>query len=624
MPTISALLKSAQSTQKRIAEQQDAQVAFDWSQSAKTYEDFIEYSNYLNSRRAVYNDDPSKLLTLEKTVSSARRAYTSNEIQRQNIDIIEGRGDNTTKYEKLVDLFHQAVDNGDYDQAQTLNLQLDNLSVKMQNEAETAAKALAASGAKTNDNFLKSLEKGVNDVTLPNGSKVTPLAAIARDLEQTGGDNQSWIAAGETLEAIRGAILTQWENASSQDEIDKLEQKYGAGLADLNKELTFSIGGKRLTAEQVYTAAENEKINNPVYGLTAEYNEATGKTDYKLRENDVDRIDYTRQYDEQTGQEYFAPTIVRSDQNKLMFGQSNQGRGLSTQIDNAGNVIGGGDSTGNIRLGTEKAKRQAGQSIEDRLKNMGIIAEQDGTTLKIILPGEPETRRATIQPDGSIRYQDNDGQVREIGLVDRNLGTNELPQVFSAGLDEQGQGRLVAPDEISDFGTASAFGGKLSKASEQGRNYIRNYTTPDILNSLAPVDLRQSRITGMAKPSLNGPIGVGNNFSGRGTPLTSSLLQSANFTQNKVQSELQAKVEAIRLQAQTEAAQRLQQSQVFNLNQTSVQQLASNGVLKRQLSVAPLPAQPRVYVAPPAPTPRITSVGVARPTSRITSVGVAR
>ena len=624
MPTISALLKSAQSTQKRIAEQQDAQVAFDWSQSAKTYEDFIEYSSYLNSRRAVYNDDPSKLLTLEKTVSSARRAYTSNEIQRQNIDIIEGRGDNSTKYEKLVDLFHQAVDNGDYDQAQTLNLQLDNLSVKMQNEAETAAKALAASGAKTNDNFLKSLEKGVSDVTLPNGSKVTPLAAIARDLEQTGGDNQSWIAAGETLEAIRGAILTQWENASSQDEIDKLEQKYGAGLADLNKELTFSVGGKRLTAEQVYTAAENEKINNPVYGLAAEYNEATGKTDFKLRENNVDRVDYTRQYDEETGQEYFAPTIVRSDQNKLMFGQSNQGRGLSTQIDNAGNVIGGGDSTGNIRLGTEKAKRQAGQSIEDRLKNMGIIAEQDGTTLKIILPGEPETRRATIQPDGSVRYQDNDGQIREIGLVDRNLGTNELPQVFSAGLDEQGQGRLVAPDEISDFGTASAFGGKLSKASEQGRNYIRNYTTPDILDNLAPVDLRQSRITGMAKPSLNGPIGVGNNFSGQGVPLTSSLLQSANFTQNRVQSELQAKVEAIRLQAQTEAAQRLQQSQVFNLNQTSVQQLASNGVLKRQLSVAPLPAQPRVYVAPPAPTQRITNVGVARPTSRITSVGVAR
>lgn len=606
-----SLLNSAASRRNKIQEMEDSLVAFEYSLSAKTYGDFQAYNNYLQDRANKNNGDPSKVLTYQKAIVGARKGYVTNEIQRANIDIIEGRGDNNTKYEKMKELFYQALDNGDYDLAQTLNLQLDNLSVKIQQEEISRAEAqqraygsAAAAGAKSTNDLRKKLEKGVDDITLADGSVVTPLAAIARDMEKAGFDNATWMAAQETMTALRNLTIDEYTGAESQDKIDELEQKYGAGLQDIDEVLKFNIGGKGLTAQDIMVAVENEAINNPIYNMKAVRNEATGLNEFKLEMNQVDRAEYTRQYDEQ-GNEYFAPTTVRTDQDKLMFGQSDQGRGLDTQITNDGAVIGGpvdGDSKrGKVRMGGEEKVRDDSQSIGNRLKSFGIIAKQNGTTLVIKLPGESVERTATIQPDGSIRYFSDDGQMAEIGLVDRNLGSNARPQLVRAG--EQ---RVVAPDEISDFGTASAFGGKLSQASSQGREYLRNYTTG--LQDMIPTDLRKGRITsaGNALPgSIRtglAPMGTFNDFSGRGAPVLSSLLQGASFTQGNILKEKQA---AVILQAQQEAQQRLQQATAFNLNQTPVSQFASNGVLKSQLRVQPLPAQPRLRVVAPTPQPRV-------------------
>lgn len=626
MPSnISSLLNSAAARRNKIAEQEDALVAFEYSLSAKTYGDFTTYQNYLQSRADQNSGDPSKMLTYQKSIVGARKAYITNEIQRANIDIIEGRGDNNTKYQKMVELFYQALDNGDYDQAQTLNLQLDNLSVKIQQEqlaqqqaSQRAYGNAAAAGAKSTKELEDKLLKGVDDVTLADGTKVTPLAAVARDLEKNGGDNATWMAARDTMAALRNIIIDKYNGATSQDAIDDLEQKYGAGLQDIDEVLKFNIGGKNLTSQQVQIALDNEAINNPIYNLKAVRNEQTGLNEFKLQENQIERAEYTRQYDPTTGEEYFAPTQVRTDQDSLFFGQSDQGRGLNTQITNSGEVIGGGRDTGQINLGSGEVKRDDTQTIGNRLKQLGIIAKQNGTTLTIKLNGESVERTATVQPDGSIRYFADNGELAEIGLVDRNLGTDALPQIVRAG--EQ---RVVAPDEISDFGTGSAFGGKLSQASAQGKEYLRNYQTDfSTINSMRPTDLRNAQLSGFGGPQLQGNIrtanyGIGyngNDFSGTGSPVLGSLLQGASFTQGNILKEKQA---AIQLQAQQEAQLRLQQATVFNLNQTPVQQLASNGVVRSQLKVQPLPAQPRLYVAPPAPTPRITSVGVAGPQPRV-------
>lgn len=596
MPSVSSLLNSAKSTRKKIAEQQDAQVAYDFSLSAKSYDDFVEYEKYLNSRRPVYADDASKLLTIEKTITAARKAYVSNEIQRQNINIIEGRGDNNTKYEKLVDLFYDAVDNGDYDLAQTLNLQLDNLSVKMQNEAiaaqekaNSAYKAAAAADKKVLTNLKKALEDGPGYVTLPDGNEYRTLASIKKEVQETGGltlpdgspDNPI-TAAKETAEAIANLVIKEYETAEDQDSIDKLEQKYGSGLEDLYKNLTVDFLGQKLNIEDLDAAAVNEEMNNPLYTLQSARN-ATGALEYKLVKNKINDYRYVRD-----AQGNYVPLATTAK-------ATSPGETLGAQFTDKGELV--DPTTNNIRGGEAIATEKL--SIKDRLTNLGYTVRseegQDGQIELVTPQGELVT--ATIQPDGSIRYfgqpnessGDNPG-LYEISLFGKNLGTDARPYNVTPG-----QVRAVAPDEISDFGEASVFGGQISKASERGENYLDAYRGK--LQAIRPQDLR-------------GNISIGNNFSGAGSPITSGVLQNGQFTQRNIRQEKQLK--EIQLQAQRDQEQLLQQSQAFNLNQTPVAQFASNGVRINQLKVAPLPAQ------------RISSVSVAKPAQKITSTSVAK
>lgn len=636
MPSsVSSLLKSAEARRNKIREQEDAYVAYQYSLSSKTYDDFVAYQAYLQERKNA-TDDPSKQLSYQKAIDGARKGYTSNEIQRQSIAVMEGAADNYGKYDKMKDLYYMAIDNGDYDAAQGLRLQLDNLSITIQNEeaskaaaAQRSYAAASAAKAKSNKDYIDKLNKGVDyielpqPITLPDGTQVDvvkPLAMINEELTKQGDTALQGVGAGAvfreaqaTMLAIRQALIDQYMGADSQDEIDKLEQTYGAGLQNIDEKLKFTFGGKSLTAQQLQIAADNQEINNPLYSLKAEYNEATRKNEYRLVANNVDRMEYTRQVDDQ-GNLFYAPTVVRTSQDALFFGESDRGRGLDTRITDEGSIIGEEkDGKAKTNLGAQEIRTNKAQSLRERLKNLGIEARQEGTTLLIRLPGDIE-RRATIQPDGSIRFFSDDGQLREFGVVDRNLGTDDAPSLFRAG-----EVRAVAPDETSDFAQASAFGGTLSQRSQEGANYLNNYSGRSTLNQLAPVDLRGNRIADVGVAN-QGRIGYFDDFSGRGAPMTSALLQSANFTQGNIQRESEARAAALALQAQQAAAAQLQAANIANLNQAPVQQFASNGVLKRQLQVASLPPAPRIYVAPPAPAQKISSVSVAQPTQRISGV----
>lgn len=600
MPTVSSLLRSAQATQKKIRSQEDALVAFEWENSAQTYEDFLDYSKYLEDRASSVSD-PSENLTYQNKLRSARRSFTSNELQRQQMAIMEGRATTKDKLDAIQGLYAQAVENGDFNLAQNLFSQWDALSIKLQNELEAGAKAFASAGEKAYADITRDLTKGFDDITLPTGETVTPLAAIARDLEASGGDTATWKAAQDTLEALTNVVIDQYQNATTQEQIDKLEEKYGPGLADIGKELTFNIGGKKLTAQDVVNAVANEELGNPVYSLKATRNEATGRNEFKLVENNVERLDYARQFDPTTGEEYYTPVTVRTDQNQVMFGNSDQGRGLSTQITNEGQVVG---SSGEVNAGEGKVQRDDANSIANRLKELGIVAKQNGTTLQIKLPGESVEREATIQPDGSIRYFGDDGNILEVALTRKNLGTDMLPAIVEAG-----QARVVAPDEISDFGAESAFGGRLSQTSNQGQRQISSITG-------------QTRVNGML-PGQS-PIAVGNDFRGYGAPAmgsnlqgTSSLLQSAAMQRQQIQQEQQRQL--MQQQAQQMALQAT--ANQFNLNQTPVMQIASNGVRRQQLAVAAPTPTPRLTVTNAVPTQTIVGVQNAQNVPRVSGVG---
>lgn len=177
MAGTTALLRSAASARKKVQAQQDAQVAYDYSNSAKTYEDYIRYSDYLQ-KRAKSVTDPSSALTLQKTADSSYKGYISNEIQRQTINTLEGRGTSVDKYNKIYGFMDQAMKSGQYDLAQSLNLQLDNLGVSIQNEsirAQEAAQRLgeaqvkyaekqSKAGAAANLSMGKSLEAGLESL----------------------------------------------------------------------------------------------------------------------------------------------------------------------------------------------------------------------------------------------------------------------------------------------------------------------------------------------------------------------------------------------------------------------------------------------------------------------------
>lgn len=177
MPGVTSLLRSAQAAQKKIQAQKDAQVAYDYANSAKTYDDYIKYTDYLQ-KRAKSVTDPSTALTIQKTFDSAYKGYISNEIQRATINTLEGRGTSIDKYNKIYSFMDQAMKSGQYDLAQSLNLQLDNLYVNIQNEAQRAqdsaerlataqeayTKKMASSQAAANVSMGAYLEQGLKNL----------------------------------------------------------------------------------------------------------------------------------------------------------------------------------------------------------------------------------------------------------------------------------------------------------------------------------------------------------------------------------------------------------------------------------------------------------------------------
>ena len=140
MPGTTSLLRSAASTRKKIQQQQDAEVAFQYANSTKTYDQFLQYSQYLNDR-ANSTTDPSERLSIAKTIKSAQSGYISNEIQRNTQAVMEGRASLEEKQATIAKLWQSAVDIGNYDQALSLQSNWDNLSVQIQNRNDAAQQA---------------------------------------------------------------------------------------------------------------------------------------------------------------------------------------------------------------------------------------------------------------------------------------------------------------------------------------------------------------------------------------------------------------------------------------------------------------------------------------------------
>lgn len=593
MATTTALLKSAASARSKQQAYEDSVAAYEWENSAKTAEDWDWYQKYLSDRgqRAT---DPSDGLSIQRKLRSAENQYVSQEIERASIDVLEGRATNQEKYGKMVELFYRAVDRGNYDLAQNLRYRLDSLSITIQNEQEKAqgvARTMANNQVKDLKSLIKAMEKGIQNedgtisgVELGDGTIVRPLSVIENDI-RTNGDSYGtlWADARDTVMAIQQVVADTYNSLGDQEAVDRMENDSRLRPI-LEGEATFKIGGKSLSMQDIDLAYRSALANNPLYSPIVSRDPTTGAQTFSLQKNKTDDFIWAV-----TDDGMYEAIEVQSK-------NISPTQTLDTQITGEGSIVGLADANGNanINLGTGQVRPNDDMTIKNRLAAAGIIAEAgDDGKIKLTLPDGSVYSDAVIMPDGSVRYFGQPGEY--------SGGQSGLYQIDTLS----GNIREVSPDETSDFGIGSKFGGQLSKTTAAGKNYIKN------LVGLNPATRRLP---------LTAPISVTNDFSGNGAPVTSNLLQGAALTRQAVEAEERARQEIAQraLQAQEQAQRNLQSGRVPNLNQTPVRQFAANGQPVKQLTVtAPAPT-PRITVAAPKPTaPLKVTAPAPTPTLRV-------
>lgn len=138
--SVSALLNQARAALKKQQSLEEEVAAYEYDLSPKDQESFKKYSDFLSNRvKQVQATDPSKALSLQRKITGAQRTFSSSELTRESIAIAEGNGSKPQKLNKMISLYRQALENGDENLAQRIQLQADSLQVQIQNEAMAAA-----------------------------------------------------------------------------------------------------------------------------------------------------------------------------------------------------------------------------------------------------------------------------------------------------------------------------------------------------------------------------------------------------------------------------------------------------------------------------------------------------
>jgi len=133
--TTTALLRSLKTAKTTTADIETKYADMEWNLSDKSDAAWAWYKNFYEEKIKDPYSTPSDVVTYQNKIISGQRAYVSNKIQKASIDVIEGNMDDNGKLNTLTSLYTQAYNNGDYDLAQNLRLQIDNQIVKMQNAA---------------------------------------------------------------------------------------------------------------------------------------------------------------------------------------------------------------------------------------------------------------------------------------------------------------------------------------------------------------------------------------------------------------------------------------------------------------------------------------------------------
>lgn len=159
--SVSALLNQARAALKKQQGFEEQVAAYEYDLSPKDQASYEKYASFLNNRiKQVQATDPGKALSLQRLITGAQRSFTSSELTRESIAIAEGNGSKPQKLNKMISLYRRALENGDENLAQRIQLQADNLQVQIQNEAMAGAGRGGGGGG--SDEADKAAKKGIN------------------------------------------------------------------------------------------------------------------------------------------------------------------------------------------------------------------------------------------------------------------------------------------------------------------------------------------------------------------------------------------------------------------------------------------------------------------------------
>jgi len=285
--SVSSLLKSADATAAKVQAYNDAVAAFNWDNSLKTVDDFTAYSQYLNTE-ASKTTDPTAQLNYIKKINTARSGYISNEIQRQTINIVEGNGTNISKYNAMVNLYYQAADAGQYDLAQSLRLQLDNLSVTIQNDNK-ASYGASSSAAKTsfvnavNDN-IDSMKSDIKNLTslYTSGTHKDFTDFVKANADQLGvSPNADFFdVVTQYVDAIGQAYTDAMSSGADASQVKTWQKAYNSFI-DSSISLPSKDGNINISHAQLLSADQLNRMGEQMYALVpnAQFDPTTGKVE---------------------------------------------------------------------------------------------------------------------------------------------------------------------------------------------------------------------------------------------------------------------------------------------------------------------------------------------------------
>jgi hypothetical protein len=593
MAGISSLLRSASAAQKKVQAQQDAILAYNWENSAQTYQDFKEYSDYL-SKRASTTSDPSARLTLTSKVRAASRSYTSNEIQRKSLDIMNGRGSLQDKQNTIYELAQQAADNGDNNLLQNLSVQYSQIDKQIQDEAISQANAQQALASKMVSQNVKSVKQLID-------RQKSDLKDIGKIYNQVGAEGMNKAFQDpEVKKAImennpelkqlfdKGGQIGFWDiaNGITQNIRQSYEQAAGSlppeeakpFLDEIEKidsgETKFKIPGVgSVTVQDLQNQLDATRAGGTYFYQGPDNTLEKGNlTNYTWAKDENGNLKLVKQFS-QKGTENSGLGAFTQDQRtgdsanmSLVFRRDDKGNYLNDKGEVVGKVGKNGemlDAKGK-KLTDEAARNQILKSsttdYKTLLTNNGfkVTTGNDGTIR--VIPTEAVKGRfkelgindgapveAVVDPQGNLRFvkknADGKAELFQVGFDDKG-------KAYTQKLLEGGQGAVSAQDYFEMRQATKMFGGTTPFAGlNAGRSSLAN--TSELIargenfryGVLNDMEKRRKLLEDLKAPQmqLNAPERIVNSLA---TPMASAAKRISNIAFNKQQAAANAKAQS--------------------------------------------------------------------------------